>query len=131
MGLAELVVGFGQPVALGVAGVALDDLMDHALADGEGDAGVLGELVDGFAEDVLGDDPGAVAGGEVGVGGDVGGLDGDVHGGVAHAEDDDVAVGEERVVDVGVGVQLLAGEGVGAGEGGFGPARVPVVAVGD
>ena len=131
MGLAELVVGLGQAVALGVAGVALDHLVDHALADGEGDARVVGELVDGLAEDVLGDDPGAAAGGQVGVGGDVGGLDGDVHGAVAHAEDDDVLAGEERVVDVGVGVHLLAGERVGAGEGRFGPARVPVVAVGD
>ena len=63
--------------------------------------------------------------------GDVGGLHRDVHRRVAHAEHDDVLALEDRGLDVLVGVQLRAGEAVCAREGRLGPARVPVVAVGD
>ena len=63
--------------------------------------------------------------------GDVGALDGDVHRAVAHAEDDDVLVAQHVVGEVLVGVHLLDRGRVVAGERGLGPARVPVVAVGD
>ncbi len=129
--LAELVVWLGQPVALGVAAVAFDQLVDHALAQLERDAHIVGQLIDGPAEYVLGDDPNALAGRQPGVLGHIRGLDGDVHRRVAHSEDHGAPPGEQRVVHVGVRVQLLAGERVGARELRFGPARMPVMAVGD
>ena len=107
MGLAELVVWLGQAVALGRAGERLDRLVDHPLADRERHARVVGELVDRLAEHVLGDDPSAFARRQIGVGGHIGGLDGDVHRRVAHAEHDDVLAREDRIVHVGVGVQLV------------------------
>jgi hypothetical protein len=89
------------------------------------------ERVERLAEEVLGDDPRAAAGGEVRVARDLAGLDRDVHRAVAHAEHDDVLVLQEVVVDVVVRVHLHALELVGAGERGLRPALVPVVAVGD
>jgi hypothetical protein len=86
--------------------------------------------VGGLAAQVLGHDPSAAPRCEVGVTGHVAGLHGDVHCAVAHAQHDDVAVGEVVVVGIGVCVHLHAGEAVRAGECGFGPARAPVVAVG-
>ena len=129
--LAEAVVGLGQAVALGRPGVAPEQGLGHPLAHLEGHPGVVAELVDRFAEDVLGHDPDALAGRQVGALGDIGGLDGDVHRRVAHAEHHHPLAGEDRVLDVGVGVHLLARERVGAGERRFGPAGVPVVPVGD
>ena len=124
-------VGLRQAVALRRAGVATDQTLDQALADLEGHARVVADLIDRFAEHVLGDDPHALTGGEISPLGDIGGLDRYVHRRVAHAEDDDPLAGKHRVVEVGVGVQLNAGERVGARKRRFRPARLPVVAVGD
>ena len=59
----------------------------------------------------------------------VGGLDGDVHRGVARADDEDVAILELVAGAVVVGMDLLARER--ARVAGLGPAGIPVVAVGD
>jgi hypothetical protein len=48
-----------------------------------------------------------------------------------HPQDDHALVREDRVVHVGVGMELEPREGVGAGEGWFWPAWQPVVTVGD
>jgi hypothetical protein len=131
MRLAEAMVGLGETVALGRAGVGPDERVSQAPADLDRDARVVVQLVERAAEQVLGHDPCPAASGQVGVGGGVGRLDGDVHGGVAEVEHDDVLAGEDRAVAVEVRVQLLARERVRAGKRRFGPARVPVVAVGD
>ena len=131
MGLAEAVVGLGQAVALRRSGVAADQLLEDALADLEGNPQVVAQLIDRFAEHVLGDDPHTLARRQVRALGHVGGLHSDVHRRVAHTQHDDPLAGEDGVVDVGVGVQLRAGEAVRPRERRFGPARVPVVAVGD
>ena len=131
--VAEAVVGLGQPVALHVAQGDLEHPLEELAADLERDPRRAAELVRRLAEQVLGEDVGAAAGGEVGVLGDEARLDRDVHRRVAHPEHHDGLVAEEvRVVAlVVVRVHLHALEGLGAGEGGLGPARVPVVAVGD
>ena len=134
MGLAEAVVGLGQPVALHVP----DHQLEHRLAARAGGprtgrAPRACSVVERAAEEVLRDHPGAAPGGEEDVGRDERCLDGDVHGGVAHAEHDDRLVAEEAGVLAGVVVRvdLRAGEAVLARERRLGPARVPVVAVGD
>src|SRR4029077_15201349 len=124
-------VGLGQAITLGRAGVALEQRLYEALADLEGHARVVAQLIDGFPEQVLGNDPYALTRREIRFLGDVRALHGDVHRGVAHSQDDHPLTGEDRVLHIGVCVQLLAGEFLGAGEGGFGPAWIPVVAVGD
>ena len=58
----KLVVGLGQAVALGrCRRVAADQLLDHPLADLERHARVVAHLVDRFAEEVLREDPRAAA----------------------------------------------------------------------
>lgn len=131
MRLAKTVVGLGQPVALGWAGVAAQQLLHHPLADLEWDTRVVAHLVDRFAEHVLRQDPDALPRRQIRALGDVGGLDRDVHRRVAHPQDHDALAGEDRVVDVGVRMQLAAVERVCSWERRFGPARIPVVAVGD
>ena len=54
MRLAELVVGLGQPVALWRTGQRLDRLVDHALANGEGIRGLLGNWSTGLPNTYLG-----------------------------------------------------------------------------
>ncbi len=131
VGLAEAMVRLRQPVPLGWAGVAEQEPLGDPLTKLERQAGVVAELVDGFAEYVLRHDPHALARRQVGALGDVGGLDRDVHRRVPHPEHHHAAAREDRVLDVGVGVELQSLELLAAGERGFWPARVPVVAVGD
>ena len=131
VGLGELVVGLLQAVLGHRAGGGAHHEPGEGPTDRRGDPLVAGDLVVGLAEDVLRDDVHAAAVRQVGLGGVVAGVDGDVHRRVAHAEHDDLLAGELLLLLVGVGVDLLAGEGVGAGEAGLGQARVPVVAVGD
>ena len=138
MGLGDLVVRGRQPVVLHRAHGGEQRLLQQLLADLEGDrtvgdqtgkpAELLG-LVERLALDVLGDDPGAASGGEVGLRGRVGRVDGQVHRAVAHPQDDHALVAELLRVLVVVRVHLAPREL--AGEGRLGPARVPVVAVGD
>ncbi len=124
--------GLGKAVALHVPHRGLDEAGGGGPADGERDARVVAaELVSGAAEEVLGDDVGAAAGGEGRRLRCVRRVDGDVHRRVAHAEHDHVAVPQLLRVRVLVRVHLLTGEAVGAREGGLGPAGVPVVPVGD
>src|SRR5207248_8684581 len=115
----------------------LDGLLEHDPPHGEGNsrggeggaqATLAPRLVDRLAGDVLGDDVCAAARGEVDGVGDVGGVDGDVHRAVAHAEDHDPLAAQLLGVGVVVRVHLAPVEP--AGEGGLGPARIPVVAVG-
>jgi hypothetical protein len=131
VGLAEGVIGLGQPVLLGAA----DGQADHGLEDlhphPDRQPRVVRQLVGGPAEEVLRHDPRAPAGGEERALGDVRGLDRDVHRAVAHPEDDDAPARELLGLAVVVGVHLGAGERVVPGEARLGPARVPVVAVGD
>ena len=68
---------------------------------------------------------------QVGRRGHPGRLDGDVAGRVADAEDQHALADERLGRAVVVRVQLLAGEGLRARERRLGPARVPVVPVGD
>ena len=84
--------------------------------------------VGGPAEEVLGHDVGAVPGAEHHVVGDVRSVDCDVHGGVAHADDQDALVAERLGLAVVVGVHLLTVEPTRVLR--VRPARVPVVAVG-
>ena len=58
VGLADEVVGLGQPERRRAADHALDQLVHPALAQREGDARVDRELVRRLAEEVVGDDPG-------------------------------------------------------------------------
>ena len=133
MGVAEAVVGLRQPVALHVAERELEHPLEDPAPDPERDLRRAADLVDRLAEQVLRDHVRAAAGGEVGLARDEARLDRDVHRRVAHPEHDDGLVAEEvRVVAlVVVRVDLHALEVVGAGERRLGPARVPVVAVGD
>ena len=129
--LADLVVGLGQAVVLHGPDRDLVHRLEQQPAEREGQE--RGELVDAdlverAAEQVLGQDVGPAARGQEGPPGVERRLGGDVHRAVAHAEDEHALVLERLVVDVVVRVHLDAVEG--AGEGGLGPARVPVVAVG-
>ena len=132
--LAELVVGLLEAVVLHPADRLAHHQPERLLLDLERDPRVgehLVAAVDGLGADVLGEDPGAAAGGEVDRGAVVAGVHRDVHRAVAHAEHDDPLAVELALVLVVVGVDLLDLRAVGAGEGGLGPAHVPVVAVGD
>ena len=117
MRLRELVVGLGQPVrpsgrrpASSAAGGSI------AKRIGAGIRSLPPIVSIGLPNDVLRHDVGAAPGGEVGRLRVVGGVDGDVHRRVAHAEHDDVLADELRLVLVVVRVDLLARERVRAGE---------------
>ncbi len=121
----------GQAVALRGA----DGQPQHRLRDaltqppGQGREGAAGR-VGGPSEEVLGDDVHTVAGRQQHrAAGDIGGVDGDVHRGVAHADNKHPAVPEVLGAPVVVGVCLAALEGSRVRR--FGPTGVPVVAVGD
>ena len=133
VGVAEAVVGLRQPVALHVAEGDLEHPLEDPAPHRERDLRRAADLVDRLAEQVLRDHVRAAAGGEVGLARDEARLDRDVHRRVAHPEHDDGLVAEEvRIVAlVVVRVDLHALEVVGAGERRLGPARVPVMAVGD
>ena len=88
-------------------------------------------FVDRLAAEELGDDVGAAAHRQEGLLADPRGLDGDVDRRVADPEDEDALADQDVGLAVVVDVDLLARELLRAGEGRFGPARVPVVAVGD
>ena len=133
VGCAALIamVGLGQAVALERARVEAQHELEELGRHRHRHPVARRELVDGPPEEVLRDDPRAAARGEVRRARDVARLDGDVHRAVAHPEHDDVLAFEDAVVAVVVGVQLRALEVLAAGERRLGPARVPVMAVGD
>ncbi len=91
----------------------------------------VGEVVGGHPEHELRHDVRTAAHGEVGPRRDPRGLHRDVGRGVADAQHQHAFPGEGVGGLVVVRVDLRAGEGLGAGERRLGPARVPVVAVGD
>ena len=131
MGVGELVIRLRQAVVLHLADVHLQQQRHDREADPGRDPLGPAELVDRLAEEVLGDHIGPAAGGQIGVLRVVGGIDGDVHRRVAHAEDDDVLAGDLGLLLVVVGVHLLAGEVLAARKRRLRPARVPVMPVGD
>ncbi len=132
MGLADAVVGRGQAVVLDLADAdpveRAEDPLAHAPRHGAGPS-VDADLVERPAEDVLRQHVGAATGRQEGALGDVARLDRDVHRAVADPDDEHPSALERSVVDVAVRVRLRAVEA--AGVAGLGPARVPVVAVGD
>ncbi len=65
------------------------------------------QLLAGTAKDIFGDDIDTAPGREIGVPGDVAALHGDIHGRVAHADDDDVLACQHGIITIIVGMHLL------------------------
>ena len=128
--LGELVVGAGQPVTLHRSGRGRHDTAGQGPADPTRDPFVAGDLVVGTSPHVLGDHVHTATCRQVGGLGVVGGIDRDVHTGVAHPDHDHTFAGQLCFLDVGVGVHQFAGEGLRTGKHRLGKPWVPMVAVG-
>src|SRR5215510_13189323 len=88
-------------------------------------------MIGGHPEEVLRHDVRATPHGKHRPRGELRTIDGDITGGIADAKDEDALSGKGFWGAVVVGMELLAGERAGAGEGWLGVPRLPVVAAGN
>ena len=133
MGIEQLVVGLRQPVIGHLADGHLQQPAEeealHRPRQPAHDRRC--RFVDRLAAEELGQDVGATPHRDEGLRGDPRGLDGDVDRGVADPEHQHPLADQHLGLAVVVGVELFPLELLGAGEGRLGPARVPVVPIGD